>query len=528
MLADEWDYIGEGKVHVAICNAQRGSIYFGYALLVCKGNATIPCVAQRMKFATNVMNMLITNKYVSDKYLGMELSLQFVEDVFRRIQPQRPAKRVAKGSSLLTTATLIRNFGVIYRTIPCSLPVRKDTLVVELKVKGGDIGWAPFITADRSIKLHHSRFKLMQLYKTAVMASATTGTSSVDWGILCGFSEYEPRELCSRDPERVCKSLSLLVGNPQNNLRVSLNGAHVYGWNLNSLDHLHTTLSISEFGQNGGREPTPQLPGPAAVGRMLRVVSAVLCEETALQRLQAAQRLDLLDMEGAALAYTRLCRLYGVQHTREQQQASSVVLSCLAEQMSKPIEPLILDTIHGINLNICSSKTFSLCDMADDGSLSDVQLVHQLAMLRVDSSMSPEQRSRQRCAAQTLLDACSAEQCTLLLQLWMAALVAKDASVIVTLQACTVATEEVAGSSDRTEGTTLHVATQSDAHCGVVTEQTSRPADLNAVEQTFRCVYSVGVIDLGLKALDKVWSKDLDEDEVCSLAARTAAAMSMI
>lgn len=535
MNTEDWDYIGEGKVHIALCNNKCNSEYFGFVLLVPKRTG---CSAYRSQFSSTVMEDIIGKEYVSDKFLNIELSDQFIGALLLRIQLLRPKKRVAKGGLTSHNGILVRNFGVIYRTVNAPLHLMKDTITIELKVKGGDCASSPFIPEDRTVKLRHSRFRLMQLYKTTNLVLGNAEPfAPVDWGIICSPSNYEPGELCSRENGRVRKSLTILLKNPQNNFRICLNGEHIYGWDLNNFESLREHLSKSVFGNfncSGGCDD-----------RVLSLVAAVLCEEEVLQRLQFAQRLDLLDVEGAALAFTRLCELLGVpppvlseSDASSESQSLSIVYEFLAEHMTTPIYPEILKTIFSAN---CNNSCISIGRQDGDGSggCGSVELVRRLALLRVDACMSAEKRDRHRRAAVDMLNACSAEQCALLLQLWMVSLVAKDASVIVTMQACAPVdhppifeTKSMCYSCrDRDSGDSgavqVRVIKQSDTVCGIVSESTLQrdtTADASAV---FRCVYTVGVIDLGLKSLDKAWKKELDEGYVCFSAARTAAALKL-
>jgi hypothetical protein len=139
--------------------------------------------------------------------------------------------------------------------------------------------------------------------------------------------------------------------------------------------------------------------------------------------------------------------------------------------------------------------------------------VHNIAIklraLRVDEHTSSAERLARRAAAELLVSQADRVECALLLQLFMVSLIAKDASLMVSFRACALNDSQCGGFTPMAQTAT---------HCGIAV----LPGDggeqdpATAPQQGF--MYTVGLIDLGLKALDKLWRKELEEDEVCATA----------
>jgi hypothetical protein len=133
-----------------------------------------------------------------------------------------------------------------------------------------------------------------------------------------------------------------------------------------------------------------------------------------------------------------------------------------------------------------------------------------LRALRVDEHTSSTERLARRTAAELLVAQAGREECALLLQLFMVSLIAKDASLIVSFRACALNDGRCGG---------LTATAQTATHCGIAVlpgDGGEQDSVMAPQQQGFQ--YTVGLIDLGLKALDKLWKKELEEDEVCAAA----------
>jgi hypothetical protein len=201
-----------------------------------------------------------------------------------------------------------------------------------------------------------------------------------------------------------------------------------------------------------------------------------------LQRLVEVQDLDVLDVEGAALIYARLMGACGGTHEATQ--------SYLRKQFQ-----------HRIDMSGGDRDTLSIVD--------------KLRALRVSEHTTDEECECRRRQATELIQLATTEECAHLLQLFMVALVARDVSVVVALQP---ASALPAHAGQNGSGITLETAKK----CGIVHNRMIPPGPWSERE----CIlYSIRILDLRMKSLDKLWKKDLEEDAICAAAEK---ALSML
>jgi hypothetical protein len=497
----QWCYLGEGKVKIAFVNSDPGSTLFERILLAYKSSdrGVTGCV----RFEDEVMHKLLPDVYCDTNLSINVIPADMLMDLVKIASESRPAgRKTSKPLHLCNRGVLQQNYGRIYRALPSAVLFNQygRELTVELKVKCGLKASSPFIPFHRRVKLTMSRYQLIQHTKDAQATHPSSGGPT--WGKYIGHSNYMPEDLCSGDLPRLRRSLQSLLHNPQNNLRVSVDGKHRYGWDEVELSSLYDALRSVESGtvssQGTGAE------GEAQAQEMLDAVAQILTKECVLQRLQALQDLDVLDVEGAALVYARVVNLCG--------DCRDAANRYLETSMLQP--PVSMDT-NGQRPPL--PNTYSA--ECDDSCSSDIS--QRLRELRISESTPDKQWTAYRARATELIQRATLEECAHLLQLFMIALIARDASVVLALKR--VAT---------TYSTPDFVA-QTLAHCGIVRvpKQGAESNTQCSDSMTINCgteadtaagdvcyAYTVGVIDLGLKALDKLWQKDLEEDAICQNA----------
>lgn len=118
------------------------------------------------------------------------------------------------------------------------------------------------------------------------------------------LSKYSPLDLFSGNVEGINKALVDLVETPQNNVRVFLAGAEIFGGQedggstdeaVTSLDEKLAAVSVAPDGE---RVPAFQ-----------RLVATALNKSKILDQLLRVQKLDAYDIEGAILAYKKFMRM---------------------------------------------------------------------------------------------------------------------------------------------------------------------------------------------------------------------------
>jgi hypothetical protein len=367
-------------------------------------------------------------------------------------------------------------------------------------VKGGIRGTSPFIPVHRSIKLRTSRFQLMQCQKILQASQSKDGVMA--WGKFVARSEYKPEQLCSGDKTAVMHALSTLMVTPQNNLRVSVNGAHIYGWDKVNVELFHQALRDCDFLREGGEQSARDV--------LLQILAHILMQERVLYMLRSVQDLDVLDVEGSAMVYARLLSLFiGDTHQTN---------AYIAERMAVPIPSSLTSAMnisHNAEYSSNNEHPHACCTILEDAPGSVCNIVLKLRALRIDEHTPSAERLARCAAAELLVSVADREECALLLQLFMVSLIAKDASVMVSFQAC---------APGDCQGSSLAAKAQTAAHCGIVTIPAAACAGDIVVAQAPALgpqrgfLYTVGLIDVGLKALDKLWAKELEEDAVCAAA----------
>jgi len=300
------------------------------------------------------------------------------------------------------------------------------TLVFDIKVKCGVPSVSLFIPEERAVKRRHGRFSIMQLCRVYDNRCADTNLENGDtkppWGDFHCVGEYDPTDLCSREQCRVKQALRALLKNPQNNLSVRLDGDIMHQHNIQGLKRFDEACST--FLGRSPISPSPCTSTPtsksismvdaeSAREEVLQHVTNALCETNILTRLQELQTIDAcLDVEGAEAVYERLVNLTGGTIA-----ADDIVTSF----SNKPLQN-ILDSDY--------------CDNNEDTKMvSDTIRSYQyLQALTIRAGATRED-------ALTWAAQLNVEECAYALHCWLAALAAKDASVILQLQSYSVAEE---------------------------------------------------------------------------------------
>jgi hypothetical protein len=499
---EDWAYVGEGKMRIACANVNSSHHMFGLLLSIPK--LTVACTAavaadslvRDVATMTCVMRECFTISYLSDVLRIVQLKQSFVAELSERLNSVRPAGR-KKGSQevqLLTSALLQRNFNCLYRPL-------RDIVTIELKVKSGLKSTSPFLPDDRLIKTKHSPFGLQQLYMHA--KAKQSEDLSMSWGTLGAYSRYDPSKLCSRQYADVRDSLNVLLGSPQNNLRISVNGRHCYGWDKPDIGALHSAMASCTHKDLVAGDAA--CVGAAHLTGTLDALASLLCVEDILERLQAAQRLDLLDSEGAALAFDRIVELAGSVDA-----ATTTVL----QQLLRPIQPSIFAfAFQGLSLSSTPPVRDCPC------------IVVELVRLKIHEGLSMDDIDKRRRSALSLLASASMDEAALLLQLWMVALIAKDASIIVSLQCMPLGGSRTSCASSADAGVAWEagrfgIHRQSSSHCGVVFPHTregssERDSEQDALGVSY--VYNVGIVDIGLKSVSKAKQKSAHDATICAM-----------
>ena len=200
----------------------------------------------------------------------------------------------------------VRAIGMLvvdYRSLPPSItssngasPPRK--ICIELKPKAGYLSWSPLINPMHRTKLTKSRFSLLQtLHQQGLVEKGWTKTHK---GVR--KSGYEPLDLFSGDAARMAQAIQNLIETPQNNFRIWYNDQPITNHGtLNPSDMLMMVKDLTGI---------LDLSMEECESKFICIVTGLLLpplkRETLIGKLLTLQKLDILDVDGAALVSERL------------------------------------------------------------------------------------------------------------------------------------------------------------------------------------------------------------------------------
>lgn len=445
LRARDWTFVAEGNLHV-VCryspSSQPGQpLLQGKVLRLTKekgrlGIHRLPRVSQEI--VKNVLNPF----FGADIVLGAELLALpegFLVELSDALHEKRPAWRRIKSLNLdATFGELMLDAFSIFRIPGTSF---RQVITVEVKVKCGLSSSSPLVPPSRHLKRQLGRFRLMQLYKAAGAAADSDGASK--------SSNYNPCDLCSMNPQSIRRALAELFATPQNNLRI-------------------TTTTGSEL------EPEMR---QLLLDSLANILSNE--QEPVLHRLQLLQSFDLIDIEGAAFIFERLETL-------------------MPGKSPELIEEIICDSFV-----FDASSIFELLDCLSSSRRDSSELprrpewtaIAKLLELADNGQSQAQSLEYSHFRALEVVGSLTVSEAILLLQLWLLALAAKDASLIVSL------------SPMKSPGPSEIQVNERGA--GWIT------ASLG--QDSVAVAYSLGLVDFGLKHPRKCWALEKREKEIAKI-----------
>lgn len=435
--------------------------------------------------------------------LEIEVDQSTLRKIFEKIQCYRPEKRVTlhklwlqeQSALRLDSAHSVAYVEPNYSYIPLAvsknmlLENKCPTVCYDIKVKCGYKSCEPFhidtkmltlkdllakkraqsmppcYVADNlefsgyhSIKWSSSKYEIMQHYKGWQSTNkyacgsgrelAVPTSTGCNWGEFTSISKYDPMDLCSRCGARIERALQCLIENPQNNLRMLVDGKTVTK-NGGACDALHPYRCDWNF---------------LSSQTMLSTLGLILEHETMLWKLQQLQSVDILfDIHPIYDRYVQLVVGEAAVSSVEEIEASieSKISSALFEGIGLGIEGSIgaelmtLELLHHWSV-VCNFTYFLIHEDFNTISENDynasktyletneyvdcngnsmcpynflVSLLNIANGLGTDDDVSVSECSFNWCKA------LSAHECHILFFLWLTALTAKDMSVMISMQA---------------------------------------------------------------------------------------------
>ena len=513
-----WKLIGEGKESIAVVSHPLSLLPPNCVLLIRKltlsTEQTNILLEDDVALIDSTMRAWYGNQYVSDIINVVSLDRREIADIIASVINMRSEFRQNSMPQLelASTGLVMRNFMELYKFIPTDIrleAIGQNTLSFELKVKGGLKIRSPFIPRDRGIKLFKSRFWVMQRHKAFLR-----GTPS-----LSKISYYDPSNVCSQNYCKVRSELGCLLRNPQNNFKVVFNGQYCFGEDLENNNSLHEACNdfiYEKSSCNDGRSTSRSSHCENSTEIVESMLSSILCYEPILARLETMQALDLIDVEGAANIFTHLETCLGSRN-----EAITAIKSALLQ----PLDPDLYFAAEALRASnkVDSSKKLSTLQSEHAAILSLPTIVKRLWDLQIYEDMSPSTITQHREKAADAISEASPTDALLLLKLWMLALIAKDASVLVSMKVISADNAEVsAGECMPSTGSDFEVTLSNGKHCGMLTTALTHVAAARCGRDKplLRVAYSVGLVDIGVKAIEKCWLKDHEEERILDECAR--------
>ncbi|KAJ7957777.1 Inositol-pentakisphosphate 2-kinase [Quillaja saponaria] len=300
-----------------------------------------------------VMTPLLGSKYV-DAGMRVLAPREFLEAIEKNIICQRPAWRIdaAKVDTLCDAVLLLSDHSLFHNGnlegSPC--------VSVEIKPKCGFLPDSRFISEGTAIKKQITRFRLHQALK-------------LHHGEISEISEYNPLDLFSGSKERIHKAIKDLFSTPQNNFRVFLNGALIFGGSGGGADN--TNIPIAEAFEDELKSIFQGDDG-LHTESLLQLVSEAVHKSGALERLLEVQKLDNVDVEGAIHAYydivnqqCMVCRQLG------EEEASKKYTSLHSVPLDESLK-IVKDYLIAATAKDCSLMvSFRPGEVGDSGSLNN-------------------------------------------------------------------------------------------------------------------------------------------------------------
>ncbi|KAJ3149934.1 Inositol-pentakisphosphate 2-kinase [Geranomyces variabilis] len=288
-----WAYKGEGNANLVLSYVGPEAALMGRVLRLRKATDDDLDASEHspftldyeLGFQRHVIAPLLGAEYVAPADL-VDVSLAFLEEISRRVSAARPPGRRSRPLDLSQPhAVLIKDLTYV--------PQRRDgkavtTIAVEIKPKWGFLPTSPLIAPEHAVKRRTCRYCMHQQWKAKVAATAQNPPhAAAHDGYVA--NTFCPLDLYSRDRARVRAAFDALLPNPQNNLRLFVDGQPTL------LDSDQARKTLAEQFQAGAAD---------AMDTLFEHLTNILVSDNLLPRLQHHQRgLDPHDIEGVFPLY---------------------------------------------------------------------------------------------------------------------------------------------------------------------------------------------------------------------------------
>ena len=537
--AAKWTYVNEGKrylvcayagddsrrpplrgkvvirlLKVAVNEAEPAGELISHDELALGLEGTCDALSNELLFTEKIISRLFGERYIARGKEVVVVSKSFLQQLSENISCRRPAGRREKSdiyNKSKSSGESGKYFAILEEDVST---LRSDSgniayVSTEIKVKCGLQSTSPFIYRhmdERRFKLKIGKYAISQIYKSRTSSSLGENpeekrqAQECEWGKFAGISDYSPQDICSRTRTRVSRALESLFINPQNNLRILCNNKVLHSCDVNYNDN---GLSIAEVF-------TELEAAPLSSQKRIYfdIINKVLCFEPIAELLQVLQ-IDPLDIEGVDVLYSRLVHLAANGE-------DSSVFGLNSDDLNKVIDNGVFCGTFSQLVNAiiaCSSGSGANDDVSGDFSGDPVAgHLRRLRSLQLDPSMADgeaELRYREACLWANALDA---ELCIAFINMFLLSLLARDASIIIS-----IGNRRAIYCENCTDSTTIDAIQSIDIeemqtgnHDGCIQIHYD-----NGLHVLYSC--RVRLIDLSPKPSSKIKKKIENESHICSV-----------
>ncbi|RIB04632.1 inositol-pentakisphosphate 2-kinase [Gigaspora rosea] len=272
-----WKYKAEGNVNVVLVFIGKNERFFGTVLRLRKtiisnqdtsiDNETFEDQHLSVSYASSVIGPLLGDEYISKSIL-LKVPQTFLKELSKAILPMRPENRIYKDIDFN------QHYGILTYDHTIFASDTNPTLSIELKPKWAFLPSSPFINSE---KFHSCRFCMHKYFKKKV-------------------SNYCPLDLFSLDEVRLKRAIKELLSNPNNNLKMFIQGMQIH---IGQDDWPTQLYEFFNFDQSSTDHKTQHQIVDQKNLLVMLLLCTILEEQILFKRLKQLQKtLDELDIEG--------------------------------------------------------------------------------------------------------------------------------------------------------------------------------------------------------------------------------------
>ena len=261
----DWTYLAEGRTSVVFGCKQQGIVLrLRKERSISDSKIYNKDSIYDLQEQATYINEILLSLFEGDKYLLtpriVDISPELLNSLGDKLNESRPDQRVLNLERPSCFGFVMPHLGYLPQTDALDHQTyKKPTIAVEIKPKWGFLSSSPTIKPHHLVKMTTCRYCMHQYVK-------------LKNGKVSKLSSYCPLDLFSKSSCRVRKALDALFLNPQNNLRVFVDGELAY----TGLAVKGRTSSLSDFEHSVQERLHLFLPGGTKTNKSVSFTDAII------------------------------------------------------------------------------------------------------------------------------------------------------------------------------------------------------------------------------------------------------------